>query len=147
MDSSSTVSAGPTIAWGTCRKRSNSSVADTAPKVPPKSPLGKALAYLLKHWGGLTRFADDGRLDIDNNRAENAIRPFVIGRKGRLFSATVEGATASARLYSLVETAKANDIEPYAYLRHVFTHLPRATCVEDIEALLPWNVPRQSLIL
>jgi len=119
----------------------------TRPKVPPKTPLGKALAYLLAHWEGLTRFLDDGRLEVDNNRAENAIRPFTQGRKAWLFSATVEGAKASANLYSLVETAKANGLEPYAYLRHVLTELPKAQSLEDIEALLPWNVPRESLIL
>jgi len=117
------------------------------PKVPPKSGLGKALSYLLDHWLGLTRYLEDGRLEIDNNRVENAIRPFVVGRNGWLFSATVQGATASARLYSLVETAKANGLEPYAYLRHVLTWLPRAKSLDDIEALLPWNVPRESLIL
>jgi transposase len=117
------------------------------PKVPPSTPLGKALAYLLEHWEGLTRFLDDGRLEIDNNRAENAIRPFTVGRRSWLFSATVEGAHASANLYSLVETAKANGLEPYAYLRQLFTELPKAGVVEDIEALLPWNVPRESLKL
>ena len=116
----------------------------TQPKVAPKTPLGKALAYLLAHWEGLTRFLDDGRLEVDNNRAENAIRPFTLGRRAWLFSATVEGAKASASLYSLVETAKANGLEPYAYLRHLFTELPKAQTVETIEALLPWHVDRNS---
>lgn len=75
-----------------------------------------------------------------NNLCENAIRPFVIGRKNWLFADTPAGAEASARLYSLIETAKANDLEPYAYLRRVFTDLPKATTLQDIEALLPWNV-------
>lgn len=119
----------------------------TRPKVPPKSGLGKALSYLIEHWVGLTRYLEDGRLEMDNNRVENALRPFCLGRRGWLFSATVEGATASARLYSLVETAKANGLEPYAYLRHVLTWLPRAESVDDIETLLPWNVPRESTIL
>ena len=117
----------------------------TRPKVAPKTPLGKALAYLLEHWDGLIRFLDDGRLEVDNNRAENAIRPFTLGRRAWLFSATVEGAKASASLYSLVETAKANGLEPYAYLRHLFTELPKAQTVEAIEALLPWHVDRNSL--
>ena len=120
---------------------------DTRPKVAPKTPLGKALAYLLEHWQGLTRFLEDGRLEVDNNRVENALRPFALGRRGWLFSATVEGARASANLYSLVETAKANGLEPYAYLRHVFRELPKAQSVEDIEALLPWNIARDSLTL
>ena len=71
-------------------------------------------------------YLDDGRLKIDNNGAENAIRPFVVGRKNWLFSASVKGVKASANLYSLIETAKANGLEPYAYLRHLFTELPKA---------------------
>ena len=113
---------------------------ETRPKVLPESPLGKALAYLDRHWDGLVRYCDDGRLEIDNNRCENAIRPFVTGRKNWLFSDTVHGARASANLYSLIETAKANGLEPYAYLRRVFSHLPAANSVDDVEALLPWNV-------
>ena len=89
----------------------------------------------------------DGRLEVDNNRAENAIRPFTLGRRAWLFSATVEGAKASANLYSLVETAKANRLEPYAYLRYLFTELPKAQSVEDIEALMPWRVDRDSFKL
>lgn len=111
----------------------------TSPKVIPSSPLGKALGYLERHWAGLVRYCDDGRLEIDNNRCENAIRPFVVGRRNWLFSATAKGATSSANLYSLIETAKANGLEPYAYLRRVFTRLPAATSVADIEALLPWT--------
>ena len=119
----------------------------THPRVLPGSALGKALGYLLEHWDGLVRFLDDGRLEVDNNRAENAIRPFTLGRKAWLFSATVEGAKASANLYSLVETARANGLEPYAYLRHLFTELPKAQSVEAIEVLLPWRVERESLKL
>lgn len=106
----------------------------------PKGLLGKALSYLEKNWAKLTVYTQDGRLSIDNNPAENAIRPFVIGRKNWLFSASVRGAKSSANLYSLIETAKANGLEPYAYLRHVFKELPKAASVEDVEALLPWNV-------
>ena len=106
----------------------------------PKGLLGKALGYLDKNWDKLTVYARDGRLNIDNNRAENAIRPFVVGRKNWLFSASVAGAAASANLYSLIETAKANGLEPYAYLRRVFTELPSAQRLDDIEALLPWQV-------
>jgi transposase len=109
----------------------------------PKGLLGKALSYLDKNWNKLTVYTEDGRLSIDNNPAENAIRPFVIGRKNYLFSATVRGATSSANIYSLIETAKANGLEPYAYLRQVFTNLPKATTVEQIEAMLPWRVDLQ----
>jgi hypothetical protein len=80
------------------------------------------------------------RQGTHNNRCENAIRPFVVGRKGWLFSDTVKGAMASANLYSLVETAKTNNVEPHAYLSLLFERLPYAKSVEDFEALLPWNV-------
>jgi hypothetical protein len=107
------------------------------PQVPPSSLLGKALKYLNNQWEHLIRYCDDGRLEIDNNACERAIRPFTTGRKNWLFSSSVDGAKASANLYSLVETAKANGIEPYAYLRQVLTLLPAAERVEDIEKLLP----------
>jgi len=109
-------------------------------QVLPKGLLGKALSYLEKNWQKLQVYLEDGRLEIDNNGAENALRPFVIGRKNWLFSDTPKGAQASAALYSLIETAKANELEPYHYLKKVFTELPKANCVEEIEALLPWNV-------
>ena len=108
--------------------------------VPPKSAVGKALHYLNNEWDKLIRYTKDGRYLMDNNLAENAIRPFVIGRKNWLFSQSVKGVKASANLYSLIETAKANGLEPYAYLRILFTELPKATTVEEIEALLPGNV-------
>jgi transposase len=87
--------------------------------------IGKALTYLNNQWPKLMRYLDDGRLSIDNNPVENAIRPFVIGRRNWLFSDTARGAKSSANLYSLIETAKANGLEPYAYLRHLFTELPK----------------------
>ena len=109
-------------------------------QAPPKTAIGKALHYLHDEWPRLIRYLDDGAIPIDNNRAENAIRPFVVGRKNWLFSHSVEGVQASANLYSLVQTAKANRREPYQYLRQVFTELPKASNVEQIEALLPGNV-------
>ena len=114
----------------------------TLPQVPPTSATGKALHYLHTEWDKLVRYLDDGRLEIDNNLAENAIRPFVLGRKNWLFSDSVKGIKASANLYSLIETAKANGLEPYAYLRYLFTELPKAETVEAIEALLPGNVDK-----
>jgi transposase len=113
---------------------------ETLPQVPPQSATGKALNYLHNEWAKLIRYLNDGRLEIDNNRAENAIRPFVIGRKNWLFSDSVRGVKASANLYSLIETAKANGLEPYAYLRRVFAELPKAETVEAIEALLPGDI-------
>jgi transposase len=108
--------------------------------VPPKSLTGKALGYLDKQWPKLVRYLEDGRLRMDTNLVENAIRPFVVGRKNWLFADTVRGAEASANLYSVIETAKANGVEPYAYLRHVFTEIPKATTLEHIEALLPHRI-------
>ena len=110
------------------------------PAVPPTSATGKALHYLHNEWKKLIRYLDDGRLAIDNNAAENAIRPFVVGRKNWLFSDSVKSVTASANLYSLIETAKANGLEPYLYLRYLFTELPKAETVDAIEALLPGNL-------
>lgn len=115
------------------------------PEVPPQSAVGKALNYLHGQWPKLVRYVEDGRIDIDNNAAERAIRPFVIGRNNWLFSDTVRGAETSARLYSLILTAKANGHEPYRYLRHVFMELPAATSLQDIEALLPFNIDAESL--
>ena len=113
---------------------------------PPKGLLGKAISYALKQWDRLVGYLQDGRLSMDNNAAENCIRPFVIGRKNWLFSGTPEGAAASAVLYSLVETAKANGLEPYSYFRYIFEKLPMAETLEDLEALLPWNLNRDKLL-
>lgn len=109
------------------------------PIVVKQSAIGKAMHYLDKQWPKLTVYVDDGRLNIDNNLCENAIRPFVIGRKNSLFSDSVEGAKASANLYSLIETAKTNGIEPYQYLKRVFTELPKAICTDDFDILIPIN--------
>jgi transposase len=108
--------------------------------VTPNSLLGKALNYLSSQWPKLTRYIGNGNWPIDNNLCENAIRPFVVGRKGWLFADTVGGATASANLYSIIETCKANGIEPYHYLVELFRALPLATTVDDYEALLPWKI-------
>jgi len=112
------------------------------PQVPPTSLTGKALTYLDNQWDKLIRYCEDGRLDIDNNATERAIRPFVIGRVNWLFADTVAGAKASAHLYSLIETAKVHGLEPYRYLRHIFKELPQAQSLEDIEKLLPWHVDK-----
>ena len=116
------------------------SVEALAPQVLPEGLLGKAVYYTLRQWPKLTKFLQHGEVPLDNNRCENAIRPFVVGRKGWLFNDTVKGAVASANLYSLVETAKASGVEPHAYLSHLFEKVPHAKGVEDFEALLPWNV-------
>ncbi|MEC4684230.1 MAG: IS66 family transposase [Nitrospirota bacterium] len=114
---------------------------------PPRGLLGKAIGYTVKRWDNLVRYLDDGRLRPDNNIAENAIRPFVVGRKNWLFSGHPRGAEASAAIYSLIETAKANGLEPYAYLRFLFEELPGANTEEDYRALLPQYVNRGSIVL
>lgn len=108
--------------------------------VAPSSLLGEALHYLHGQWPKLVRFLDNGAWPLDSNPVENAIRPFVVGRRSWLFADTVGGANASANLYSLIETAKANHIEPYRYLVALFKRLPLAQTVDDYEALLPWNI-------
>jgi transposase len=109
---------------------------------PPKGLLGKAINYTLNHWEKLIVYIEDGRLSADNNAAENAIRPFVVGRKNWLFAGHPNGAEAGAAFYSLVETAKANGIEPYQYLKHIFEKLPLAKTRQDYKSLLPQYVDR-----
>lgn len=108
-------------------------------EILPSGKLGEAFAYLLTQWPKLVRYLDDPRIALDTNVAENAIRPFALGRRNWLFADTVKGAKASAALYSLIETAKANGLEPFAYLRNLFEKLPLAKTVDDIEKLLPFK--------
>jgi transposase len=115
------------------------------PQTPPKGLLGKALSYALNHWHKLIRYLEDGRIPIDNNMAENAIRPFVVGRKNWLFNGHPNGAKASATLYSLIETAKACGLEPYQYLRYLFERLPFARSEEVHLALLPQRLTPEQL--
>lgn len=110
--------------------------------IPPKTLLGKAISYTLAQWPRLIIYLEDGRLNIDNNLVENAIRPFAVGRKNWLFSDTQGGAAASAHLYSLIETAKTNRLNDYAYLKYVFAELPGCQTDNDIKTLLPWNINR-----
>jgi transposase len=118
---------------------------EISPKTPPKGLLGKAVSYTLGQWDRLVRYIDDGRIRPDNNLAENAIRPFVVGRKNWLFSGHPKGAKASATLYSLIETAKANDLEPYSYLRYLFDRLPHAKSEEDYKTLLPTRLDKEKV--
>jgi transposase len=114
--------------------------------VTPKSLLGKAVNYCLNQWTGLQNYIMDGNAEIDNNSVENAIRPFTLGRKNWLFSGTPEGAQVSALLFSLVETAKANGLEPYRYLRFLFEKLP-TTPSADFRQLLPTSLVPSDLVL
>jgi transposase len=114
---------------------------DVIVRIPPKTLTGTALHYLNKNWKYLIRYIDDGRLEIDNNKTENAIRPFVVGRKNWLFCDTPEGANATANFYTLIETARNNGWEPYEYLRIMFNILPYCKTLEQFEFILPWNLP------
>jgi transposase len=110
-----------------------------APKVVPDTKLGDAISYTLNQWEYLTRYTEDGRMPIDNNLLERDIRVFATGRKSWLFCDTVDGAKASAVIYSLMLTCRACGVEPFAWLRHVFTELPQRPDGADINDLLPFN--------
>jgi transposase len=113
---------------------------ENAPKAPPKSSLGKAYTYMLGQWRRLLRYIEDGNLRMDNNWIENAIRPFAVGRKNWLFSGNPEGASASATIYSIIETAKANGLEPYHYLCYLLEKLLFVQSIEELKNLLPQNI-------
>jgi transposase len=118
---------------------------DILPGVMPKSLFGSAVNYGLNQWTKLVRFLEDGRIELDNNRAERSIKPFVIGRKNWLFCNTPKGARASAVIFSIIETAKENGLNPYAYLNYLFEKLPNLESRDDatIDQLLPWNAKLQ----
>lgn len=108
----------------------------------PKSMFGTALTYALNQKGWLMNVFLDGRLELSNNRAERAVRPFAIGRKNWLFCNTPHGADASTAAYSIVETAKANGLRPFRYLSFLLERLPHGCSPEDC---LPWGLAAQSL--
>ncbi len=113
---------------------------DNGPQIAPKSLLGKAFIYTQSQWHRLIKYLDDGTISIDNNWAENAVRPFVVGRKNWLFADTIDGAKANAALYSLIETAKCNGLEPYQYFCYLFEKLPVAQNEDQLKTLLPMNL-------
>jgi transposase len=108
----------------------------------PKSLFGMAVNYGLRQWKKLICFLEDGRIELSNNLAERSIKPFVIGRKNWLFSNTPKGARSSAIIYSIIESAKENKLNPYTYLTHLFEILPNLDSRdnESLDPLLPWNV-------
>lgn len=116
------------------------------PQIPPSTLLGKAIGYTWNQWDKLVRYLDSPFLRPDNNACEQAIRPFVLGRKAWLFSGSPVGATASAGWFSLIETAKINAVEPYLYLRYVLSRLPESLDPEDYRMFLPWNIDRGLLL-
>ena len=108
--------------------------------VPPESLLGKAIGYALGQWDKLLPFLEIPYIPIDNNRIENDIRPFVLGRQNWLFSGSPRGAHASCAIYSLIQTAKANGLEAYVYLRYLFEKLAENTTGEQLAELAPHKV-------
>ena len=110
-------------------------------RVLPKSSFGQAINYCLGQWDKLTAFLQDGRLELDNNRSERSIKPFVIGRKNWLFANTPRGAKASAITYSIIETAKENGLNPFQYLIYLFEQLPNLDTRDKdaLDQLLPWS--------
>jgi len=104
-----------------------------------KSDLAKAILYSLKRWVALTRYADDGRIEMDNNAAEREIRAVALGRKNWLFAGSDAGGDRAAAMYSLIGSAKLNGLDPQAYLRHVIERIADHP-VNRVDELLPWNV-------
>ena len=113
--------------------------------VLPKEALGQTITYARNQWPKLLTYLEDGHISIDNNVAERDIRPFTTGRKNWMFSTSVGSAKASANLYSLVMTCRANDITTYYYFRHLFTELPKRSLADDLSDLMPWNVNLSSV--
>ena len=114
---------------------------------PKELLVGKALHYLNNNWSRLIEFLTDGQIPLDNNAAENAIRPFVVGRKNWLHSSSVDGANASAAIYSVLETAKANGLDTYGYMKFIIEKLPLAETDEQVTELLPWNLKNKDLMV
>lgn len=116
----------------------------TVRKISKKSDLARAIGYALSRWTSLTRYCEDGRLEIDNNAAERALRAVALGRKNYLFAGSDAGGERAAAFYSLIGTAKLNGLDPEAYLREVFTRIAEYP-VNRIEELLPWNLATTAL--
>ena len=124
-------------------------VNEVSAKTAPKSILGKSLRYLLEQWSFLVRYLEDGRLELSNNRAERSIKPFVMGRKDWLFANTPAGAQSSAVIYSLIETAKENQLDPYRYLLWVLKSASTLSQADKdwAEKLLPSTAPKSAIFL
>jgi len=108
-------------------------------KLPARSPTAEAIRYALNHWDGLSQLLDDGRIEIDNNSVERAMRPIALGRKNALFAGSDEGGENWAAVASLIETCKLNSIDPQRYLTELLTRLVNGWPQARIDALMPWN--------
>jgi hypothetical protein len=108
-------------------------------RVPPRGGVADAIRYALTRWTALCRFVDDGRIELDNNTVERAIRPIALGRKNHLFAGSDGGAARWATVASIVATAKLNGVEPFAYLKEVLERLSNGHPMNRLDELLPWN--------
>lgn len=123
----------------------HSGFTDTLRRVSAKSIFAVAVRYALQRWTALTRYCEDGRVEIDNNAAERALRSVALGRKNHLFAGSDRGGDSAALVYnSLIGTARLNSIDPYAYLRAVLNRISRHP-INRIDELLPWNIMRDAL--
>ena len=110
------------------------------PKTSEQGMIGKAIRYCLSHWNELNNYLKDGRIEIDNNLVENAIRPFALGRKNWLFNGSPAGAKAGAIFFSLIETCKANNVEPYRYFCAMLNRIRQCVTEDDYRQLLPQTI-------
>ena len=115
-------------------------------RVPPRSPLAEAIRYGLSRWTALCRFLDDGRIELDTNTVERAIRPIALGRKNHLFAGSDGGAERWATVASLIATAKLNGVEPYADLKDILDRMSNGYPMRRIDELLPWNWTLSDLV-
>lgn len=106
------------------------------PDVLPKSSIGQAISYTLGLWNRLTRYIDNGQVEIDNNLIENSIRPVAIGRKNYMFAGSHEAAQQAAMIYSFLSTCKINNIEPYGWLKNTLQRIPDQS-IQKLDELLP----------
>jgi hypothetical protein len=109
------------------------------PLLPGRGKLAEAIRYALSRWNGLTQFMQDGRIELDTNPVERAIRPVTLGRKNHLFAGSDGGGVRWAVLCSLIKTCKLNGVEPYSYLRDVLQRMVDGHPINRLDELLPWN--------